>query len=101
MCVSGRVCIYMYVCVCEMERVCVVYVCVRGCVCPHPTLKIKSSSTYSYPKHQINMSDQFHTPAPLPHRITPKPDKHSISVWVGSREDLNIFEKKKFGSTVI
>jgi len=47
------------------------------------------------------MSDQFHTPAPLPHRITPKPDKHSISVWVGSREDLNIFEKKKFGSTVI
>jgi len=70
-------------------------------VCPHPILKIKSSSTYSYPKHQLNMSDQFHAPAPLPHRITPKPDNHSISVWMSSREDLNIFEKKNFGSTVI
>ena len=69
--VNVCLCVYVWECVCMC-----VYVCVSVCVwvstpCRH-IHNMRLSSTHSKPQHHINISDQLHTPAPLPPGKNPR-----------------------------
>jgi hypothetical protein len=51
-------------------------------------------STFSWPRHYVEVSGQLHAPAALPPEKTPR--THWIGGWMDPRSSLDDLEKRKF-----